>query len=158
MKITLTLLFYSILCVGFSQEIQRDVVATSGANGSNESTNLSWTIGQIVTTKGDNSSLQLTSGFQQGTISVTAISEMEDSEWINIYPNPIVDNVTIKTTSIQHNKLNIEVLTLDGKKIIKTQVISNEHILDLSNLPQGTYLMTLMDNNKPIKTYKLVKQ
>lgn len=83
--------------------------------------------------------------------------KIEDTS-IKIYPNPTKCFLRV---DIQNNDSDIygyiEILNSVGKSINKTSHISLENQIDLSNQPEGIYLMRISINGK-ISTWKVIKE
>jgi len=71
-----------------------------------------------------------------------------------IYPNPVKDYITIKTTDIQLT--SIQVHNVLGKKVIEQSSLENNQ-LDVSKLSSGIYLLKLASGNNSI-TKKIIIQ
>ncbi|MGJ8593417.1 MAG: endonuclease [Aquaticitalea sp.] len=86
--------------------------------------------------------------------SALAISEFEQQNAINIYPNPIDGN----TLYIATNKaVSVEIYNVLGKKIITTKVDTINNKVDVGFLYSGVYLIKLSSNNGSI-TKKIIKK
>ena len=74
-----------------------------------------------------------------------------DTDDINIYPNPTYSQITIEGGK----QFYVEIYTLSGKKVISF----TGNIIDMSNLPSATYLVKLNDTteNKEL-IYKVLKK
>ncbi len=64
-KLILSITLLSIATLGFSQQITRSVVASSGNYSTNSGVNISSTIGEAMVTTLSSGSFTLTQGFQQ---------------------------------------------------------------------------------------------
>ncbi len=76
----------------------------------------------------------------------------------SIYPNPASNKLTIKLNSQESKSINLEVVDMMGKIILnKTANINigeNELEINVSNLLQGTYILSITDS-KQLQTKKL---
>lgn len=82
-----------------------------------------------------------------------SLNEKSIAEGISIYPNPVNNILTVVTP--KGEKVNkIQLFSLDGK-IISDQQIQNNQV-DLSNLPQGTYI--LKTDFSLTKNFKIIKR
>ena len=78
------------------------------------------------------------------------ICEKCDKE-IQVYPNPFNETVKVHWSE-SSNKKNYQVLSLEGKLILKGNIFSNQSI-DLRFLPKGVYLLKIENQIK-----KLIKR
>jgi len=86
---------------------------------------------------------------------VTAISDNKSASAISYYPNPVVDNLNIKSeTEIQ----NIDVYTITGQKIKSLSLKTNSTVIDLTDLKQGTYFVNVTMKNGSQSIQKLIKK
>ncbi len=82
---------------------------------------------------------------------------------LNIFPNPIIDEVSISflPTKEWNNSYKIEIYNVKGEMVLSQseEIIQNGEqllILDLESLSQGVYIIKIMDENKSISK-KFVK-
>ncbi|RFC54736.1 T9SS type A sorting domain-containing protein [Brumimicrobium aurantiacum] len=71
--------------------------------------------------------------------STLALENQDNTESLNIYPNPF--STTLNIEGIE-NGSNYSILHIDGK-IIQEGTVQNERIIDLENLPNGSYLLKI---------------
>ncbi len=76
---------------------------------------------------------------------------------VSLFPNPTNENVYISIQGIQSDKLEINVLDLNGKKL-KTQTINTQHmmthdsLIELNDLSKGIYFIEVVTlENRQIK-------
>ncbi len=98
---------------------------------------------------------------QPGTaINCSPLSIKDNSNFseINIFPNPIADKLTIKSSNSTIDEYNIYIFNSLGKKLqVKIIQMGNEYTLDLSNLTNGHYYLIIAKNNGKIYTRKIIK-
>ncbi len=85
------------------------------------------------------------------------VSEYENGNNIQIYPNPVKDAVII---SIENPDLkNAEVLLFDVcGKLLKTKRITGNHTsVDMNSFSEGIYVLQIKENEKLIRSSKVVK-
>ena len=73
---------------------------------------------------------------------------------VNLYPNPVKNNLTIELKS--NVDTNIEIYNILGKRVLKN-LINKTSNLNLQDLKTGIYIVKITQNNSTI-TKKLVKQ
>lgn len=86
--------------------------------------------------------------FQQldldGTASYSALKkvQIEESEIIRIYPNPLTSNQQLFIETNSELSLKIELFTIQGQSVFEKQVLNNQY-LDLAHLAPGVYVYKL---------------
>ncbi|PCJ23762.1 MAG: hypothetical protein COA97_11110 [Flavobacteriales bacterium] len=157
MKKTLILLLYIIsLSVG-AQTIERETISSNGNFYSNSVGQLSITLGEPVIATVSSGSNTLTQGFQQTKISVTGIEDYQTDFIMNVFPNPVSDFITIKLEEITEN-INYSIYTVESKMVVSNKITELETKLNISHLAKGNYFLKITQQNKTIKTYKIIKQ
>lgn len=86
-------------------------------------------------------------------ISLTDIGKISPLATLSIYPNPVTDWLTIKS-SRQIKPHNLSVYDISGKEMSNFKVIENKILV--SHLPRGVYLIEISDQEYS-KTLKFVK-
>jgi hypothetical protein len=83
--------------------------------------------------------------------------ELINSDKIIIYPNPVNDNLTLKIGITEVLKLRYQLYDINGNLLQDGKVEGNETSIDMSNYVSSTYFLKVTDNNKEIKTFKIIK-
>ena len=154
--ITLCLFF---IIKDFTQDLNPEVIATSGEYFSGANGSLSWTIGEPVTETFSGVNAILTQGFQQNTYIIVAIESMQDNNFqISVYPNPASDLINIHLNV--KSDVIIELMDIQGKKLSCEKVEANRTLkqLNLNNFAIGSYILRITDTNgNLLKSYKIEK-
>lgn len=74
----------------------------------------------------------------------------------NVYPNPCVDEIQLRVTPATSCNYELEIYNIEGKKIMDLQNLEDGSRINVSNLPQGIYLVRLRDFSQS-HTSKFVK-
>ncbi len=93
-----------------------------------------------------------------GSICTVGINELnKNPETLQIYPNPSSEIITINYLKTEN--ASIEIYDAIGKLILKQQVIntSGQTIINISNYPQGIYIVRLLSKQKQINS-KFIKE
>ena len=83
----------------------------------------------------------------------TGITTIDGKE-INIYPNPVFNELTIEIAD-NESPITYEIINAEGKTVLKGDLI-NKTVVNTSVLAKGTYIVKLK-NEKIIKFKKLIK-
>lgn len=88
-------------------------------------------------------------------ITFASINEMEVNKK-RIYPNPFTDSFTIE--GMENTKVTIRIYTITGKELWTKTSSELKHIKPPSNLPSGTYLLRIIDEEDTIQTQLIFKK
>lgn len=77
---------------------------------------------------------------------------------ISAGPNPAIDHVMLYMQFDTELKTTYQIASLDGKVVAQERVKANATRINMSNLPNGTYILKLIQDNQPLKTFKIIKQ
>ena len=150
------------LCLfGYGTTIQaQNAIPVSGGNGTGSGT-VSFSLGQIVyTTNTSITSGSVAQGVQQPfEISViTGIEQAKDITLVcSVYPNPTNDILTLKVENYDTESLYYKLFDANGKLMGSKMVTGNETIISMANLLPNLYVLKVIDNQKEIKTFKIIK-
>lgn len=81
------------------------------------------------------------------------IATIENETYMSIFPNPVINNITIKTS----RQTTIEILNIQGQIIKTFYNAEKETIINLTNLPSGVYIIKAK-TDKGITTKKFIKE
>jgi photosystem II stability/assembly factor-like uncharacterized protein len=96
-------------------------------------------------------------GLKTGTVSVTGITEFakDGNEGSELYPNPAINEITIKTDLNANDKGMVIVRDITGRKLYEGE-LNSETKVDVSNFEDGTYIATIFVNGSLIKSRKFI--
>lgn len=152
-KFLLLLLLISSAIFGQSNTV------TSGGQSSSPNGSVSYSVGQIFfnsTTLGNGSVIQ---GNQQPfEISViTGTRNVNIELKAQVYPNPVADQLVLSIRNSQLRNLSYVLTDMQGK-ILQAAVISNSITpIDMKLHSNGVYFIKVLEKQKSIKTFKIVK-
>lgn len=157
MKKTIVIVVLAFLAFrppSFAQNIQNQVVASSGDRMEQGGTTLDFTVGETVVDFYDQGNT-LHQGFHQVYNNVI-ITSVETPSWaadIKVYPNPTSGQLNIDLP-VNISPSRYQVVDISGKEVFKTNSIDNS--IDLSPLSQGTYFLRIF-GEKDFATYQIIK-
>lgn len=92
------------------------------------------------------------------SIVVTAVvTPTLDGKQIQIYPNPVQHSAFIDLGQTPQKPVNVQLLTLDGRRLAQWVVTQRRQELPLGNISNGTYFIQVQ-NGKRTATLKIIKQ
>ncbi|MCH8535706.1 MAG: T9SS type A sorting domain-containing protein, partial [Flavobacteriaceae bacterium] len=82
-----------------------------------------------------------------------------ESLGVEIYPNPVSENLFINLGELQSNKTHISIFDVAGRKVIQQQVKADESLIqvDVAQLQSGLYFVEVQEDGKKF-TKKLIKK
>jgi hypothetical protein len=155
LKISLILLF-GIVQTGLQAQ---EALPASGGNSSGTGGTVSYTVGQSVYTTATGTGGEVIQGVQQPfEISVeTGIEQTGINLECVIYPNPVTDYLILKIDD-DYKELSYQLFDTKGQMITNGKVSVTETKIETDNLTQGNYLLRIVENDKAIKTFKIIKK
>ncbi len=146
------------ICV-FSRTNAQEAVAISGNHFANNEKQISWTIGEPVITTLSGENFQLTQGFHQSKLVITAMDEISELELnISAFPNPTSDYLKLKVENGGQQDLYCTLYRADGRIILQKQIESSISEIPMYSYVSATYFLKIFDNNKTLKTFKIIKE
>ena len=93
---------------------------------------------------------------------VNVKQEQIQTEQIAVYPNPIINDVTVELESLKAGNAEIMITDITGKLIDKVTVEINQGfnkytLNQTQNLTHGLYMITIVQNGQTIYNNKFVK-
>lgn len=135
-------------------------VTSSGSNGIGSGGSVSYSVGQISYTSAIGTGGNLNAGVQQPfeifTLGVDNFPNI--SLAFVIYPNPTTSLINLKVMNLGIENLQYELLDLNGKIIEEKKIDYQETQIQMENNASGIYLLKILDKNKLIKTFKIIKK
>lgn len=138
---------------GFGQE----VISSQGEHYSGSSGSIEFTIGEPVVETVSDGNNDVTQGFHQTKLTVTAIEDHNTNFDVSIFPNPTSNYVQLNLED--YNGIQMHLYDVSGKLVTSQQLKNQVTKIDMSNLTFGNYIITLSNtDNTLIKSYKIIKQ
>lgn len=158
----LFLLIHVLLILGvqvYSQEIRRELISTAGEFYTTSNGSLAWSIGQVAVQTHEKGDFVLSQGFHQSNLIVTAIKDSEKEDLnVKAFPNPVRYKLSIQTESLKNKKIFLELYDIHGSLLLKKKIKTSPITISLANYSPGEYILRIIKNNKPVKSYKIIKQ
>ncbi|MEP0113172.1 T9SS type A sorting domain-containing protein [Reichenbachiella sp.] len=157
MKHLFTCLQLFISLCASSQQLAPSIISTAGGSFTNDQIQLSWTLGGSVLDSYETGDINLSSGVQSEEATPFVLGMNESDMAIQIYPNPVKDQLTLQFEEMGNFQVVISDLT--GRQVYLGDIAyTNAQLLDISYLSIGAYILQVFDQDlRPIKKFKLSK-
>ena len=149
-----------LLGLGLTGLYAQEAIPASGGDSTGSGGSVSYSYGQVVyfTNTGTNGSV--IEGVQQPyEISiVTGIQQARDiTLFCTVYPNPANDLLTLEVEIADNENLFYQLYEIKGKLLVSKRLIDNKTTISMANLAPAAYFLKITDNQKVVKTFKIIK-
>jgi hypothetical protein len=159
-KLSLVLLFV----IGLNGLKAQQSINATGENASGSGGSVSYSVGQVVYTTTKDANGLVARGVQQ-PFEILIVTGIEEARGINlscsVYPNPTTDYLTLKiaaSASIRIQNLSYQLYDMNGRLFGSGKLESHETQIAMINLVPETYLLEVFDQNKIVKSFKIIKR
>lgn len=151
--------FLFVLAFGITGLQAQESLNTAGGNATGSGGSVSYSIGQTVYTTNTEESGSVAQGVQQ-PFEIYALDVKEHGDLktlINIYPNPATNYLTLEVKEFDLSNLSFQLFDIQGKLLQTLKITDNKTIVNLMDFAVATYFARIIDGNKQIKTFKIIK-
>jgi hypothetical protein len=153
-------LFFLAFLLSFSVNAQtsHQVLSATGGDASGSGGSVAYSVGQIVYTTSTGTSGSVAQGVEQAyEISSVGIKETALNISLSIFPNPTSDYLTLKVEDYNNEALSYSLLDEQGKLVLNEQITNQDTQVAMSTLARGAYFINVLQENKKIQTFKIIK-
>lgn len=148
----------------YTVSAQTSVNAT-GSNASGSGGSVSYSVGQVVYTTNTGTNGSVAQGVQQ-PFEISVVTAIEEAKGIMLsvsaYPNPTTDFLTLSIdddvqTRPALSPMYYQLYDMNGKILQSEKITGNQTSIVMSNLVPATYFVKVIQGNKEVKTFKIIK-
>jgi len=88
------------------------------------------------------------------TLGACLATEEFDVNTIQLYPNPVIDVVTVSSSEMM---TKIEIVNMLGQMVYSNTIKETETQLDMTRYASGSYIIRVLTDDK-VKTFKVIKK
>ena len=137
----------------------QNAIVASGGNATGSGGTSNYTVGQVAYTNQVGSNGSFNQGVQQPIEIFTLGSDdfPQITLAISVYPNPTSAFVNLSIANYNSENICYQLFDFNGR-VVKFDKINQQQIqISLNNSPNAIYFLTVLDNNKVLKTFKIIK-
>lgn len=131
----------------------------AGGNATGNNGSVSYTVGQIACETNIGSSGSVSEGIQQPYEILTI--GIDDAPGVSlaysVHPNPTPGLLKLKTENVPMKDLWYRLYDMNSKLLQNRRIDATEMEIPMENLVPATYLLKIIDNQKEVKTFKIIK-
>jgi len=153
-----------LLGLGLTGLQAQESVNATGGNASGSGGTVSYSVGQVVYTTNIGTNGSVAQGVQQ-PFEISVVLAIEEAKGINLtvsaYPNPTTDYLTLEvdaSTTLSIQSMAYQLYDMQGKLLQNEKITSNQTSIVMSNLVPTTYFVKVIESNKEVKTFKIIKK
>jgi len=150
-----------MLTIGFSNCFAQETLVASGGDETGSNGSIAYSVGQLVYNSSTGSNGSIVEGIQQ----VYEVSEvlssldfLDLSKNLKVSPNPSTDMLKLSMENTDDLQLNYVLIDSNGKVVKKDTIYSNETDIYVANLPSSTYFLKIINQQKEVKVFKVIKK
>lgn len=155
---------YTCICIvflfcGLLEMTAQESINASGAELSGNTGTISYSIGQVVYQTMETPDAFFSEGVQQ-PYEIYVINGIEVTEIavnFTTYPNPTTDVLNLNIGDYSREGLSFQLFDLAGKLILSEPIVEQNTVVDLGRLAMATYYLSVLTDQKTIKTFKIIK-
>ena len=157
---TNTLIVFLAFLLSFSVNAQtsHQVLSASGGYATGSGGSVAYSVGQIVYTTHTGTTGSVAQGVEQAyEIYSVGIKETTLNISLSVFPNPTSDFLTLKVEDYNNEALNYTLLDEQGRLVFNEQITTQDTQVAMSTLARGAYFINVLQANKKIQTFKIIK-
>ena len=156
---TYTLSFLAfLLSLSVNAQTAHQVLSATGGDATGSGGTVAYSVGQIVYTTNTGTTGSVAQGVDQAyEISSVGIKETALNISLSIFPNPTSDYLTLKVEDYNNEALSYSLLDEQGKLVLNEQITNQDTQVAMSTLARGAYFINVLQANKKIQTFKIIK-
>ncbi|RTY73080.1 T9SS type A sorting domain-containing protein [Flavobacterium sp. LS1P28] len=157
-KIKIVILF--LLGFGLLTAQAQQAITATGGDASGSGGTVAYSVGQVVYTTNTGTNGSVAQGVQQSYI-ISIVLGIEDNSIkleLTAYPNPTTNFLTLNVGNAELSTLRFQLYDISGKLIESRKIVSSTETIGMENLPSAIYFLKVVNNNKEVKTFKIIKK
>lgn len=158
----LSILFFLVCYLGIQHAHGQTSVNTGSGNASNNTGNISYSIGQVFYAGASNSFGSIYPGVQQ-IYEITSFPVDIDPApkitlSVKVYPNPATDYFILSFNGADYSGYIARLADSSGKVLRITEINETDTRIEVSSYPTGMYYLYLLKEQSIYKTFKIIKK
>ncbi len=153
----LAIVLCCVLSPSFSQDLPRTVVGNAGDYYENLLFgSLHFTVGEVAVARFENN-IELGEGFHRSYYDLLVdAQEILPQTWeVTVFPNPTTEQIRFRWSTDQ--QVAAQLFNANGQLLQQQEQILHQGRMDMSQLPAGSYLLQLQDQNGRTGTFQILK-
>jgi len=149
--------------LSLSPAMAQESVNATGGNATGSGGSASYSVGQMVYSTYTGTNGSVAQGVQQ-PYEISTVTGIEEAKDINLtvsaYPNPTTDFLLLKvdaSTTLSIQSFSYQLFDMNGKLLQTKKLTGTETQIKMSSYVPSTYFVKVVDGNREVKTFKIIK-
>jgi hypothetical protein len=158
-SIKLILSVLAICLISYSKSYAQQAVPAAGGDAVSADGSVAFSVGQVVYTTNTDVDGSVAQGVQQPYI-ITVISGLNQNTIqliYSVYPNPTTNFLVLNISNYTNQNLTYSLFDVNGKSLANNKITGSETNIPMSQYAAAAYILRVSDNNKEIKSFKIIK-
>ena len=138
----------------------QEVISASGGNAEGTGGSVSYSAGQLFFMTHSGTDGSVSEGVQQ-PFEISVVTSVVEAEGIDLvvsaFPNPVTDHLMLRVDRYDFESLHYQLFDVNGRMVKTGMITSPETLIDMTGFARATYLLRLLDEDKEIKTFRIIK-
>ncbi|MGC4130469.1 MAG: T9SS type A sorting domain-containing protein [Bergeyella sp.] len=150
----------TLMTVWIGQIQAQQAISASGGNATGSGGSSSYTVGQMAYNSYSSSAGSVNQGVQQPYEIFTLATDDVSAEKkeILLYPNPVQDLLYVDFGKEAAGNSSYQLFDAQGKLVKQGNLNQKKNELDMRTLPQSIYIIKIVEDDKNVKTFKIIKK
>lgn len=136
----------------------QQTTVSAGGDASGIGGTFSYSIGQVVYTYNYGTDVIVAQGVQQPfEISILGLDNYQINLVMQTYPNPTKDYLVLNVHALDLSNMIFQLYDVNGRLIETRTMFSPIETICMMNLPSSVYVLKVTNNNKEVKSFKIIK-
>jgi hypothetical protein len=154
--------FFGLILLSFTIiSNAQQIITASGGNATGTGGNVSYTVGQVAYIAITGSGGSIMQGVQI-PYEISVITAIDIASNVNlsysVYPNPTSDYLILKIENENITKFGAMLYDLKGNLVKSVKIYGADTKIDMLQYPSAVYFLKVIDKNKEVKTFKIIKK
>ena len=140
--------------------LAQEAIPAAGGDVIGSGASVSYSVGQVIYAIQKGMNGFVVEGVQQ-PYEISVVVGIEPARDINlictVYPNPTADFLTLEVDIAGNENLFFQLYDMLGKLLVSKKLIDKRTTISMSNLAPAIYFLKVTDNQKVVKTFKIIK-
>ncbi|MGF1586294.1 MAG: T9SS type A sorting domain-containing protein [Bacteroidales bacterium] len=138
----------------------QEAISASGGEAKGTGGSVSYSAGQLFYMTHSRADGYVSEGVQQ-PYEISIVTSVNEAEGIDLavsaFPNPVTDHLILRIDLYNLENLQYQLFDVTGRMVKNGLITGHQTLIDMRGLARGTFLLRVIDNEKEIKAFRIIK-